>query len=424
MATNNNDVKAALDAISNKADEIEKLYSYYDGSPTLKYSQERLQRAFDTSSVYFAQNWASVIINSVLDRLVLKGFDAQNDSMNAKMDSIFSKLNLGLEAQDVHESLQVAGEGFLIVDKSDTGTEVYFNDARMCEMFYDADKPKVKSYAAKKWEASDGTFRLNLYYADRTEKYTSNKGNSAASFSLLESVPNDTGVIPVFHFKNSRRIIKGELDASTISMLDAINQIFSNMMASSEFDTYPIRIFISQQDPGNIEMGPDMKMWMALNESGGEDTKVLELGGRDLKRFSDAINELANALAIQTNTPKHYFMTTNAPSGESLLVMESSLVKKVQKKQEAYTPEWQAAMAYVLKLSGMEVAPNDIVTVWQPIESEQPLTNAQIMKTNKEAGIPVVTSARRMGWAEDEVAQLESDLSNTQDSNVPDNTIV
>lgn len=415
------DLKLALKTIDAKTDEIDDLYSYVDGSPALKYSQERLQRAFDTSSVYFAQNWASVIINSVLDRLVLKGFDANNDSINSKMDKIFTDLHLNLEAQDVHESLQVAGEGYLIVDNTDTGVEVYFNDARMCEMFYDADKPKKKSFAAKKWMVSDGTYRLNLYYADRTEKYSSSKGNTAQSFSLMESVPNKTGVIPVFHFKNSRRIIKGELDASTISILDAINQIFSNMMASSEFDTYPIRIFISQQDPGNIDMGPDMKMWMALNESGGEDTKVIELGGRDLKRFSDAINELANNLAVQTNTPRHYFMATQAPSGESLLVMESSLVKKIQKKQEAYSPEWQDAMAYILSLSGTNVNANELVPVWQPIASELPLTNAQVMKTASEAGIPIITSARRMGWNEDEVAQLESDLSNTQDTNVPDN---
>lgn len=407
----NSDLKVAVDAINNKGSAIDTLYSYYDGNPKLKYSQERLRRAFDSSSVYFSQNWASVIVNSVLDRLVLKGFDASNDLLNAKMDDIFTRLNMNLEAQDVHESLQVTGEAFIMVDNTSDGIDVYFNDPRMCEMFYNADRPKIKSYAAKKWLSSDGKWHVNLYYTDRTEKYISNRGNTPASFSLEEVVPNETGVIPMFHFKNSNRAIKGELDASTISMLDAINQIFSNMMASSEFDTYPIRIFISQQDPGDMEIGPDMKMWMSLNESGGEDTKVIELGGRDLKRFYDAINEIANALAVQTRTPKHYFLqTTQAPSGESLLVMESSLVKKVQKKQEIYSPEWQSVMSYILQLTGTMVDAFDLSPVWEPIGTSMPLTNAQIMKTEKEAGIPVINSARRLGFDETDIYQLEEDI--------------
>ena len=405
------DIEQAFSCIEAKNRPYTDLYRYYDGTAPLKYSTERLARAFGKSFVYFAENWATVIINAVLDRLVLKGFDIGDKTINAKMDDLFSKYNMNLDAQDVHEALQVTGEAFLIVDMVNGETDIYFNDPRMCEMFYDPDRPKLKAYAAKKWVTPDGTY-INLYYPDRTEKWVSPKGQTAKSFSLAETVPNEFGIIPVFHFRNSRRLVKGELDASVVSVLDAINKLFSDLMVAAEFDTFKMKVFISQVDPGELKIGPDMKLWLPANENAtGQDTSVMELGGSTLDNFLKPINEFANTLAITTRTPKHYFFNEGqAPSGEALQTMESPLVKKVQKKQEAYDPTWKEFMSYVLLLNGITVSPTDISTVWTPVETVQPLTEAQILKTETEAGIPIITSARRAGWAEDEVAQLEQDV--------------
>lgn len=413
--TTTKELKDAFEAITNKVDDIDTLYAYYDGNPTLKYTTERLQRAFDRSFVYFAQNWAGVIINAVLDRLILKGFDAGNDALNTRLDDFFTKRNINLDAQDVHEALQVVGEAFLIVDQTEDGEiDVYFNDPRMCEMFYDADRPKIKSYAAKKWTGSDGKVHLNLYYPTRTEHYLSEKGSTANSFQLSGTTPNETGVIPVFHFKNSRRIIKGELDPSVTSMLDAINKLFSDLMVAAEFETFKVKVFISQADPGDTEISPDMKMWIPARETdSGEDTKVIELGGTNLDGFLKPINELATALAIQTRTPRHYFMNVGSNlSGEALIVEEASLVKKVTKKQEAYAPEWQAFMAYVLLLMGVTVEPADIAPVWEEVRSKQPLTNAQTMESERRAGLPLISVLRRQGLGEDELQAIQEDIDN------------
>lgn len=67
------DLKTAFDSIKSKIKPYDELWSYFDGSPKLKYSTARLARAFNKSFVFFAENFAAVIINAVLDRLVLKG---------------------------------------------------------------------------------------------------------------------------------------------------------------------------------------------------------------------------------------------------------------------------------------------------------------------------------------------------------------
>jgi hypothetical protein len=405
----NENLKLAFEAIRDKRKPYDTLYSYFDGNPSLKYSTQRLQRAFGNSGVYFAENWAGVIINAVLDRLVLKGFDSGNDSINNQIDELFTKMNLNLDARDIHETLQVVGEAYLIVDVVDGETEVYFNDARQCEMFYDSNRPKVKAYAAKEWIADSKTY-LNLYYPDRTEKYVSDKGTTAKSFELMESIPNELGIIPVFHFRNSRRIIKGELDTSTASIIDAINKLFSDMMVMAEFYAFPVRAIITQADVGDLQSAWDRFIKLPARETEGEDTKVVELLGADLTKILTSINQLAESLAVQTRTPKHYLISLGANiSGEALVVEESGLVKKVMSKQESYSPTWQEFASYLLLLNGVTVDRNELMPVWEKPESKLPLTEAQTTLTNTQAGVPLVTALRWRGADEADIQQLEED---------------
>jgi hypothetical protein len=278
-------------------------------------------------------------------------------------------------------------------------------------MFYNPDRPKVKSFAAKQWVGDDDKTYLNLYYPDRTERYVSDSGKTDDSFSLIEVVPNEDEIIPVFHFREARRVIKGELDPATVSILDAINKLFSDLMVAAEFEAFKTKVIISQVDPGDIKLGPDMKLWLPARESEGEDTKIVELGGSTLENFLKPIQDLATTLAIHTNTPKHLFMNLGANiSGEALIVEESALVKKVKSKQKAYNPVWKEFASYLLLLEGIKVDPNDITTVWDKVETVLPLSEAQVMQIERSAGIPITTIVRRAGWGEEEITQLESDL--------------
>jgi hypothetical protein len=406
------DLKQAYDRITSKVTLYTKEYSYLDGNPALVYSTDRLARAFGKSFVYFAMNWAAVIINAVLDRLVLKGFDSGNEAINTKINELFYKMNLNLDAQDVHEAVEVTGEGFLIVDTVDNELDVYFNDPRMVEVVYDSARPKIKRFAAKKWTDDLDIHHIDLYYTDRTEHYVSESGNSAGAYRLVETTPNVTGIIPVFHFRNSRRIRKGEFGASEYSELDAINKLFGDMMVAAEFEVFKTRVFISQADPGDTKISPDMKIWIPANETpGAQDSSVIELGGNNLlTNFIDPIIKLAGALAVQTRTPKTFFMNSGANlSGEALLVEEAPLVKKVNLKRQALDPTWREFISYVLLLDGTKIDASQLKTIWEPIETTQPLTNSIIVQNEVNAGVPLSSALRRRGSSEEDITQIESD---------------
>ncbi|GAP07118.1 phage portal protein, SPP1 Gp6-like [Anaerolinea thermolimosa] len=413
-----NDLEIAYESLKNKIPLYNQLYHYAEGHPGLKYSTERLNRAFGRLA-YFAQDWGHLVIRVILDRLILKGFDAGDESVNGLLDELFLSTGMNLEARNIHESLLVTGEAFLMVDFVDGKPEVYANDPRMCEMIYDAERPRVKKFALKKWE-DGGKYFINLYYPDRIEKYQAD-ADYPGSYRLKETLSNPLNEIPVFHFKNSSHKIQGELSEATLSILDAINKLFSDLMVAAEFEAFKMRVFIAQSDPGDIQVGPDMKIWLPATEGEGQGAQVLELGGSSLKNFLEPLESLATILATTTGTPKHYLLPSGSNlSGEALMIQESPLVKKVNMKQELYSPVWQEVAAFLLRLLGINYNQSEISCVWENPETMLPVTEAQTIQILASAGIPLISALRWMGKDEAEIRRVadEKNQEDLQNQNV------
>ena len=409
------DLERAYKTINDKRPVLDTRFAYYEGDAPLKFSTERLRQAFASFDVYFAENWLGVVVNSVLDRLVLKGFSIQDKAANAKLDAIFNRDAMQLTAYDVHEAGLATSEAYVIAERNEDGeVSCYYNDPRLCHVFYRADAPKQKEFAAKMWfdEATE-TKRIALYYPTETQFYSAGKNTTTArAFTLTAVEPNDTGTLPVFHFRNTRRG-KGEFGKSEISQQDAINKLFSDMLVAAEFTSMKQRVFITTADPGDTQSFSDV--WLP-----DANAKVQEIGGADLDNFLTAMDKIAFALGAITRTPKHFFYGQGGdPSGDALVAMEAPLVRKVTQRQENYAVTWVELAAYLLELEGVTVEPTAITPTWQPVTTIQPLASAQIMQTETSAGVPLKVSAKRQGWAEDEVKMLPTKVNNGVD---PDNS--
>lgn len=405
------DLDMAFKILMNKNEVYSRLYNYYDGNQPLLFSTEKLQSAFSRQGIYFAINWISVVVNSVLDRLVLKGFDTGTQATNVELGHIIESLKLHMDMDEVHESVAITEEAYIIVGQDDQGElEVYFNDPRMCHMFYDPAHPKKKRYAAKMWVASDGSGRVELYYPDRVEHWVSRdemKSISTSKSFFLENIES-AETIPVFHFRTSRRLNKRELDDSLLSIQDAINKLFSDMLIASEFNSVKQRVIISQADPGDLKTFDTW--WIPAGDGTGQQSSVQELGGADLGTFLNGIKDLAASMGVISRTPKHFFFTQGGdPSGDALIAMEAPLIKKTMKKQEALADTWVELVVYIMQLSGTPVDPSKVSPTWEPAETIQPKAQAEIIKTETSAGIPLNTSVRRAGWAKDEIDLMAKD---------------
>jgi hypothetical protein len=410
------DIERAFAALNAKQFGHKLAFQYYDGEQPLIYSTDRLREAFDNINARFSQNWCAVVVDSVLDRLSLKGITAGDTTSTGILKRIFSTAHVELDSFDVHQASLVTSEGYIIVWKDDDGTQVFYNDPRLCHVFYDQTNPKKKSMAAKWWlDENNGACRLNIYYEDRIDHFvTTNAGWPSSPNAFLPADPpterNEYGVIPVFHFRIDRRNRSSELH-NIITLQDAVNKLFADMMVAAEFGAFKQRYVISSADTAALKNAPNEIWSIPAAEDGGQQTSVGEFDATDLNVYLNAMDKIANSIAIITRTPKHYFFSAGSGiSGEALLAMEAPLVKKVKQRQEAFSVIWQEIGAFILKLeTSKEVDPSTLTVVWEPAGSIQPYTEAQARKTSVDAGIPLNTQLRREGWSADEIAQMEKD---------------
>lgn len=402
-------------------------YDYYDGNQPLRYSTERLRQAFDQIRPKFRQNWCAVVINAVLDRMELYGWSTADETMNAILSDVWSETGLSLESNEVHESALVCGESFLIGWKEDNmPIEFYFNDPRRAAVFYDDDRPKYKRYGAKWWDADDGCHML-LYYPDRLERYIARGAqmadlrntDSASPFVLEQNgiVPNPYGMIPVFHFRNSLRSKQSELKNVT-EIQDAINKLFCDLMVTAEFGAFPARYVISSADIETLKNAPNQIWDLPAGIEGMQPTQVGTLEAANLANYSGQIESLAQSISSITRTPRHYFEHQGAQiSGEALITMEAPLVKKVEQKRELYGDVWQEVAQFALSVYGYTVRKSDIQPQWGRAEADQPLTEAQIIKTNCDSGLPLKSALRIGGYTQAEIDIIQQEIEEEKQSN-------
>ena len=410
------DLEIAYNALTNKQLPYTRLWGYYDGDQPLIYSAKRLAELFRRVDARFTENWCAVVVDSAMDRLNLGRFQIEeNDQATDQLNELWLSTEMGLDSDDAHLAAMVCGEAFVIVWKDDGGDlQAYYNDPRMCYIQYDPENPREKLWAAKWWQAEEKLRRLTIYYLDHLEYYEAKSYdlNVYTKFQPADppQAPNPFGVIPVFHLRLNRRIIKGELTRSITDLQDAINKLLSDMMIAGEFAALPQRYIISQMDPGDMKNAPNIIWNIPAGDGVGQQTQVGQFSAAELNNYGEQIDKLSSAIGVIRRTPRHYFYGQGGdPSGEALIAMEAPLTKKVQRYIERFTATWQKVAAFMLELQGVAVDPMAITPIFDVVETVQPRTSADIREINVRSGIPLVTTLRNEGWTDTELDQMAKD---------------
>jgi hypothetical protein len=409
MAEQKTDLEQAFEAIRNKRTDLDLLFGYVNGPQPLKYSTERLTQAFENINTHFDVNWCAVVVDSTLDRIQLTGFTTKNKdkAVDDKFKVLFDRLHLDIEADKAHYASLSTSQAYVIVWKDGDEVVAYYNDPRMCHVFYEDANPRKKRFAAKWFNRTDGKQEITLYYDDRIEHWSSVKAKTntaidkASAFTMEKEEANTFNLIPVFELRSPGEIFK------VLTLQDAENKLFADMMVAAEFGAFVQRWVISQSDPGALKNAPNEIWWIPSGDGQGEGSQIGQFTPSQLGNYLEAMDKIANAMAIITRTPKHYFMTTGANiSGEALLAMESPLVKKCKNRQNLFASQWQDIAAFIAKLEGLTVTADDITCVWERPESIQPKTEAETRQIGVNSGIPLETLLRREGWTDEELAEI------------------
>lgn len=418
------DIERAVETLKAKQPRYDTRWRYYDGDQPIRWAADRLKDIFENRSTRFVANWCSVVVDSVLDKMELAGFSvAENDALTERLNDLYTvTTRLSTDEDAIERAALVTGESFVIAWRdNEEGITAYYNDPRVCHVWYQADNPRKKRYAAKWWQDDDGMWFINLYYTDRIEKYQGKRTDrnstndvQAKAFELVEDMPNPYGIIPVFHLTRDRYLLMGELE-NIIPLQDMINKLLGDMMVAAEFGAFQQRWAITNADLSALKNNPKEIWEVPAAGPGDQPTSLGQFDATSLDNYLGAINNLMTQLAIISRTPKHYLYAQGGdPSGEALIAMESPLNRKVAQYQEGLGLGWREVASFLLLLDGAQVPETDISIQWAPSATVQPKTQAEIRQLDIAAGIPLETALRREGWSQPEIDQLAEDRANEQ----------
>lgn len=435
----NYDITRAMDTLGARRPVYNNSESYYLGSHREIFANARWSYIFRENGTYVL-NFCQTVVDTVLDRLEISTVEGTTKAATKALGEMWEENELQIDATEIHRRALVYGECYAIVWPDEDGdVTITYNSPMTTIMIYDEENPRIKKYAAKLWEQRDNFNQkisyMNLYYADRIEKYqragelsvVSGIGDGAGWGSPYQVIENPFGEIPVFHFRTHRPYGTPE-HAQATGAQDAINKLVNNHMLTVDYQGAPQRYALSagsnsaeltdfdegeaaRENLESLKSGPG-ELWY-LNGV----TQVGQFSPALPETFTNPILEYVKFMAALTHTPLHMFESVRTfSSGEAVRTAEAALTKKVRERQLAFGQTWRELFKFALKIEGFDV---DVQVQWNPSESIDTADAWNIAAVKRNLGVPLEIVLNEMGYDAEIAAQIAEAAQAEKDANNP-----
>lgn len=365
---------------------------------------------------YFAMVWP--VVGEETDDSVTPGFDKYKSAQQLVTGDVL------VEDDDV--SLPVSRKSIVAVD-------IMPLDPFTTRVFYDTENPKKKTYAIRSWEEGEGTnkyVRVNLYYADRIERYIhkgkpSKKKGAQQKWDLYTAdgnpaiLVNPFGEVPIFHFRTDRSYGRPDHINAYGPQL-AINKLVTSHLATVDYQSFPQRYALldPMADQSGMQ-GADSDPFApedADNDPDDDDNEsqleadpaaVWQLSGMkavgqfeaaNADAFLKPFDRYVKALAQATDTPFHYFdrQGERPPSGENIRQVNEQLNSKAGFRQTSYGGEIKKFTTLALTMLGQDV--ERVNVEWEPLELLSTYVEWQAVNEKIAAGVPTEVALVEAGY--------------------------
>lgn len=341
-----------------------KFRDYYEGDHATQLTA-RIKKFLNVDgSNEFNLNLCPVVVDSLAEKLSVSSFKTESDP-----DLLRQWWNLNrMDATQmvVHLAAIRDGDGYLLVEWDNitgwplfthenaydgtTGVHVVYSDERRSE-------PKV---AVKRWTITSGvnitTRRLNLYYADRIEKYTAT-GSGAWQEHHEEGQPwpipwagkdgSPLG-IPIVHFRNKNQGYSyGESELEDVTPLcDALNKSVVDLLGAADTTGFQMITATGVPSDATFIVAPGVML-----RSSDPATQFGTVPPADLSGLIAVIDSFAAYIAKITRTPLSYFqLTGQVAAAGTLKEQRAGLIAKARKCQTVFGNAWEDAMYLARRL--------------------------------------------------------------------------
>lgn len=434
-----------------RAEKIARAGNYFNGIHDAWLSQqqrEMLQLAGGDSAMPFTANYMRVVVASKADRCNLQRVDVAEPEMNqgragAWFGRVLNASRIDSTQTDLWESAVRDGDAYLIVAFDEALNlprlivEPAFDGYAGVIGYYADGTASQMTAAARVWQIAEGT-RVNLYFADRVERYfapgettISAQGTSTTAGALLPWTPDAGGEhieyypagaegLPVFHIPNggtSRMQYGASEIASVMPLQDMLNRVLVSWVMALEYSGFPILVARGFQAPNAIKPGTII----SVNPNGLDADQVADfsrLEAGDLSQFPVLAQWLTGEIGKISRTPAPEFVAPTA-SGEARKQAEAGLIGKVLRFtrragnviENALAYAWQIAQVYAVRADDRPPEYDSIAAVFRSPElRDEAAIVANVVALYKE-GIIGQQQALRMagqvyGWDDAEVARI------------------
>ncbi len=349
---------ARLDAeLTARLPYLTRMTNYYEGHHALSYAGAKWRQSFGGLFSRFADNWCSLVVDAVTERLRVEGFRmTENPEGDADAWEMWQRNYLDHDSNLVHTDALVTSSGYLIVWPDDDGyPRISVESGGEVVVAYAADSRRTRVAALKRWTDELGIINATLYLPDAIYKFATGPGGRYLPREAVTEqwpVPNPLGVVPVIELTNRPRLWSptglSEVE-NVIPQQDAINKLLADMLVASEFAAFRQRWATGLEVPVDPVTGTPIepfkaavdRLWIAEDPG----ARFGEFNPTDLTNYVTAVEMLVQHIAAQSSTPPHYFyLKGQFPSGESIKSAEASLVAKVHQRMRVFEEGWEEAI--------------------------------------------------------------------------------
>lgn len=407
-----------LQKIDEPAARYADLDRYYTGTQQLAYLSPESRRALGDRFGRLATNLPRLAVTSLAERLRVTGF------VGADVWPDWLRNDLDQDSGIAHREALLLGSSYVIVWADQFGRpKVTVESAKQVAVVTDPGTRRITA-AVKRWETAKTTEATVFLPTEIIRLRAEQTGATTAGFTVVETLPNPLGMVPVVRLKNSDRLLDdgvSEID-DLRPLVDGLNKILVDMMVTSEFVGRPRRyatgIELAEVDvlddegnpTGETEavnpIGEGARMMVSENDS----AKFGQLEAAGLDGYSTAVDVLLGQIMAVSALPAHYVgqLSDTPASADALRAAEASLAGRAEARQASFGRSWEdVARLMVAVRDGVDPQRVDVRVTWADASTRSIAQEADAVVKLFQAGLlPASYALKRLGYSDTEVTEI------------------
>jgi hypothetical protein len=415
--------------------DIELYGDYYKGIHRLgQYATPAFIRDYRWVLENSRENLCKAVVRGFSSKLVIQGWESNSDGAAQIAGQVADDLKLEKVFNLAHREAYRTGDAYVLVWPDANGiNKPWPKLSRQCAVKTVPGDPDTLQWFALLWIDDAGFGRINLYYDDAVERYTTKSKirqrsdskivkalswpDKASAYDLFQGdgdgpvITHDFGRVPAVWFPHDADEL-GEHGRSilqdVVPLQDALNKSVADLIVGGENFAQPLRYLMNYRakkkiDPDSgevteekIQADPTVNKILSIPGDG----PFGQLDPPDATKLLAVHQAYAQKIGNVVGLPAFYIvtMTGEPPTGVALRVMSTRLTNEAHETQTDFGPGWSE----VMDLLGVpEVRP-----IWKdpaPVDESEQLDDAVL---RGQIGYPFREVLKHLGEDEEDIDRI------------------